>query len=317
MPVIFELKPNTRHAAKQRRGFLRFLASCVNSKFIYSTLKSRGVLAEVLPQLRLHTKKTGGFTLLEMLVVIALLAALATISLSAFDSTVDDSVVLMTQTEMVEISKALRNFKRDNGVYPRQGKYACNQLVTYADKFEVDSGGQKMVLYSPSANTAASDWIDWCESPANFWMLLNNPMVNFDGSSPDNEWNVNIARGWRGPYLSKQGGGLVKVCNTLLDDGTGSPIGCASADVIEVNSMADAFEHTFADNGNTMVWRACTEAGNTVCNDREKWGRPYLLFDMNNVNARVVSMGPDGHYDGVNATYPCSPNNDDLVLCLK
>ncbi|MDP2229928.1 hypothetical protein [Methylotenera sp.] len=29
MPVIFELKPNTRHAAKQRRGFLRYLGFAV------------------------------------------------------------------------------------------------------------------------------------------------------------------------------------------------------------------------------------------------------------------------------------------------
>lgn len=50
MPVMFELKPNTHHAAKQRRGFLRFLVSRVNNKFkcIYSTVKPREVLAEVL-----------------------------------------------------------------------------------------------------------------------------------------------------------------------------------------------------------------------------------------------------------------------------
>jgi len=33
MPVIFELQPNARHAAKQRRGFLRFLTIVVIATF--------------------------------------------------------------------------------------------------------------------------------------------------------------------------------------------------------------------------------------------------------------------------------------------
>ncbi|MDO9394890.1 MAG: hypothetical protein Q7T42_13030 [Methylotenera sp.] len=57
MPVIFELKPNARHAAKQRRGFLRFLGFAVNNKLqlMYSTVKTLAILAADL-QLSLKLK---------------------------------------------------------------------------------------------------------------------------------------------------------------------------------------------------------------------------------------------------------------------
>lgn len=225
--------------------------------------------------------KCGGFTLLEMLVVIALLGVVAGVVISALDSAVDDSLVPITQNEMVEIGKALRNFKRDNGDYP-----------------------------TPSHPADFSDLIAGTAS---------SPPTGYD------EWNINTSRGWRGPYVSKQGGGLVTVCSTLSADGTGSINSCTSTDVVpDVVGVADAFEHKPFDNGtpdnltdDTMVWRACADDTNVACNKREKWGGPYLLFDMQSEHPRIVSMGSDGKYDGVNTSDTCVPNNDDLVLCLK
>lgn len=230
-----------------------------------------------------------GFSLIELLAVIVVMAVIAGVAMSSLDGVEDVAGQQLTQTEMVEISKAIRKLKSDTGLYP-----------------------------NPS-------------HPADFTDLIDGtPEVPPTGFSP---FNKDVGRGWNGPYLSKQGSGLVHICDTLLSDGNGSPIDsdtstppveCIATDRIEVaNAMADSFQYKPYDNDtkedktdDTLVWRACDDATNSACDYREKWGRPYLLFDMDNENARIVSMGANGKYDGNNAN-KCLPNKDDLVLCLK
>lgn len=78
--------------------------------------------------------------------------------------------------------------------------------------------------------------------------------------------------------------------------------------------------------GCLLEWRRKADTSETRM---AKVGRPYLLFDLNDKNipsnARLVSMGPDGRYAGVNASNVCAPPEtpagaleqvDDLVLCL-
>ncbi len=53
----------------------------------------------------------------------------------------------------------------------------------------------------------------------------------------------------------------------------------------------------------------------------DPYGNPYLLEDMNTEDARVVSMGQNGLYEGENASNACLPNDasgvsDDRILCL-
>src|SRR5690606_9574612 len=110
------------------------------------------------------------------------------------------------KNEMLEIKKAIRQFKLDIGDYPA-GLH-----------------------------------------PADFAELTSKALPA--GLSA---WNPDMARGWRGPYLSSDGNGLVDVGKDLLDDGTGS---ITSGDLEEnLLGVADPFVHGPA--GNYLVWRDC------------------------------------------------------------
>lgn len=217
----------------------------------------------------------GGFTLLEMLVVIAILAALGGAMLLSADNLREGALRQVAQTEMQKVKQALLQYRQDIGDFP-----------------------------APS-------------HPADFAALYEQ------GSLPI--WDASTGRGWRGPYLSQAGEGLVDVGDDVVANGAGSPV--LGNTVTELRGVADPFVAAPTQLGN---YRACEEdednSPNTCLLDwrtatglstHSRWGRPYLLFDLGDRNkARLVSMGPDGIYGGVNATDACAPNADDLVLCL-
>jgi hypothetical protein len=131
-----------------------------------------------------------------------------------------------------------------------------------------------------------------------------------------------------------------------MADANSSPIHCANSALISnIKGLADPFMRekilnnnatptdNSDDNFSVLAWRACADA---TCDEREKYGSPYLLFDLDGAHPRIVSMGADGKYGGVNKTIPdttapdvCLPSTknldgtkndtglDDLVLCLK
>lgn len=236
---------------------------------------------------QLNTKINRGFTLIELLVVVALLGIVSLAVVLSFDDAEADTLLQISKSEMVEIRKALRQFKADNGKYPYQTHPAdFSQLTsrytdTQLDALALESADERLVQYSPDTR-----------------------------------------RGWRGPYLTSDGNGWVTVGKDLSANGDGSILTNTSPpDFTEVAGVADSFAHVPSVNG-LLKWRACTDApeSNAGCEPHSKWGRPYMLFDMDNGNARLVSMGPDGVYAGVNPEPDadlCAPYQDDLVMCLQ
>ncbi|MES2502472.1 MAG: prepilin-type N-terminal cleavage/methylation domain-containing protein [Pseudomonadota bacterium] len=212
-------------------------------------------------------KQSQGFTLLELLVVVALLGLISAAAVIGLDGVEKDAALQITKTEMIEIRKALRQFKQDVGRFP--------DTTHPADFSQVTSGS------------------------------LPDGLVTF---------SVDTARGWRGPYLTSEGNGSVTVGEDLQADGTGSIL--AGTSFPELAGVADEFAH-LPEANNLLAWRQCTDTANKACEYHSKFGRPYLLFDLEGETPRLVSMGEDGRYDGVNATDACVPNNDDLVVCLK
>lgn len=248
-------------------------------------------------------KNEAGFTLLELLVVIAILVALAGGVVLALGDVLDQSSTQVARTEMLEIKNALLRFRADTGFLPKQGPF---ELAAP----EIPCTGAA----NGSAPLPAGKTREWFCSPAHLGALYTDPLAGT--GHPLETWQPDTGRGWRGPYLTQQGEGLVDVGEGLLPDGTGSPV--AGAVLFEARGVADPFVGDPV--GNYLVWRMAPGLP-----PHARWGRPYFVFDLDDQGAsdpakeaRIVGIGPDGQYAGPSATDLCTPpaGSDDLVLCL-
>ena len=187
----------------------------------------------------------------------------------------DDAELTICKSEMQTIRQALLQFKQDMGVLPGQGKLAYSQLKK----------NNKLTSYKGNERRK------WFNSPANMTQLIVKPVDN--DSATRHDWNIDTRRGWRGPYLSQDGNGLVNV-------GTGTDY--ASGTLVEnVYAIGDAFDaHPV---GSYFEW---SNFAGTPFGEGTIHSRPYIFEDFDTSDARIVSMGPDGAYG----------NDDDLTLYL-
>lgn len=223
-----------------------------------------------------------GFTLIELLVVIVLIATLGYMVTSQLDDVGDHAKEQIARAEMANISKALKQYKRDVGDYPARQHAADFNFIFQAQEW--------------NAGTNTYDPID--------------------------EWDIETARGWRGPYLDNTGDGYVEVSVNLGFDGSGSPIGTPVL-TEPMHSVADPFARL--PDGIYFVWRPCATCDpfNGV-NGPEERGRPYYLFDLDQPKkARLVSAGPNGLLEtGTLAAANCADiygtaTGDDIILCMQ
>lgn len=140
-------------------------------------------------------RHAAGFTLLELLIVIALLATIAGATVLAYEDVQQQGRVDVTRTTLVELRKALLRFRRDSGSndLPGQGIYDCTDTA----------GGNPTLanpdlLFPPEAGPTDAERIAWCQSPANLWMLFADPLGE--------GWNPDTRRGWNGPYSQRRNG---------------------------------------------------------------------------------------------------------------
>jgi len=116
--------------------------------------------------MRIQSPRIQGFSLLELLVVVTLLAVLASVALLANDGVNDQAELDATRYEMAELRKALLQFRRNVGHFP------------------------------DAAGLIAAD---------NRLALLINCQATVAGVSYDagcDAWNPDTHRGWHGPYVS-------------------------------------------------------------------------------------------------------------------
>lgn len=220
-----------------------------------------------------------GFTLLELLIVVSIMATVAGAIVFSVGGIEQTSKRSLAVSEMQSIKDALLRFRRDTGKFPTQ------------------------------------------DNPADFLALYQQ--------QSEASWNIDTSRGWRGPYLTRKGEGLVDLGDNLKNDGNGNPSVIDTAAKTNVRSVADPFIHWPVKNGGYTRCRDsnadddCLLDWRTQASDprHQRWGRPYLVFELDSpANARLMSMGPNGRYEsaacaGV-ACEQCVLDGDDILLCL-
>ncbi len=110
-------------------------------------------------------KQKDGFTLVELLIVIAILAAMAAVAVSLLGGTSDKANEAVVLNDLAEIRKAIWQFRNDMGAPPH---YLAE------------------LMQSPDPNGANGGW---------WWREAGDPspaMYEFDPAT---------GRGWNGPYL--------------------------------------------------------------------------------------------------------------------
>ncbi|MAG16552.1 MAG: hypothetical protein CMJ21_00625 [Phycisphaerae bacterium] len=225
----------------------------------------------------IRSQHRRGFTVLELVVVIAILVALAGSAVMMMDRVEMQAESQITLGEMDEIKRAIVQFKKDTGFLPKQGPF---DLDTRAGGF--------VPLVNIPAFVPVAQKTAWFDSPANFWQLYENPLIGTGHALED--FNPVTARGWNGPYLSRRGEGLVDIGDNLQTDGSGSPT--AGVVLPQVYGVADPYVSTPI--GSYLVWRPSDGA-----TPYARWGRPYFLFDLDQDSlARIVGSGDNAIYEG-------------------
>lgn len=279
----------------------------------------------------------AGVTLLELLVVVALLAALAFVSTSAFDQAYDETHQQLARSEMQEIVKAIRQFKQDTGYYPGQGPFRLLANMDADGDYSCADDAVNSIGAVDIDSVGAADAVEWFESPANLLQLFVAPVLC--GEHPvsntyvlsvngDLQWNANTGRGWRGPYLKRQFE-FVDVGDGLALDGSGNPTDTnvvAGNHLLNLRGASDPFRFRPVFENSDVV---CDNPSDANClldweldfagTTQATHGRPYLYFldadvidDLaNNIDCApcLVSMGINGRYE--------QGDGDDIVMFIE
>jgi len=252
----------------------------------------------------------SGFTLLEMLVVAALLLVIAGGVVTSFRDVGSDATEQAARYQMQQLGKAIEAYYSDTGVIPSR-----------------DTPTDLSFLFVKPAS--AADWsIDYRRGWRGPYLSGHKYLyVDIGDDLAANGTSVDDSSSAGEPNLIASGG-----------------------DVIEsVIAIADPFDHYPVDNGVSrsrdgcytsdclFEWRKIEDDDSSRL---DRFGRPYLAIDLellqdNTIKpgaARLVSLGSNGVYEPNSCDYAetddeeddycskdllCSSSGDDIVLCLR
>jgi len=272
----------------------------------------------------------NGFTLIELLVVVSILAAIAfttTTSLQGIDSEVDDQ---LTQVELLEVAKAVRQFRADTGYFPKEGRFDLAATATITGNSSCEalhtelsgrSGGNPAAVLDVAgdlptyAPASCVDRVAWFYNAANLSQLSGIGIkTSLENAMP---WNSATARGWRGPYLDANAEGFVDIgrvdtvvatptSGTVYNDVPAIFTGGKKVPIDDyyVSRIVPSNSGNYSPEKHTLDWA----------------GRPILMFVEKNASAiaeKVVllSMGKNGQFDGY-VPNDCTPKGDDKIICI-
>ena len=250
-----------------------------------------------------------GFTLLELLLVVAILTVIAGGATLAFEDTEEDVQQRFVRSEMSEVVRALRAFKHDMGAWPRRGLFALTTDGGWVDETNADHW---------PAGVPATKRRAFLDAPGNLYQLV---------ARPDDPWVVAVleqvfgtgrvtdpdtGRGYRGPYLARSGERYVYVGPNLDIYGDGDPATGGTSDYLHVVGVADPFripKHAPP----LYRWEPALQAPT----ENLALGRPYLLFLAGALGPRLVCLGSNGDYDSSSTRINVGGVGDDLAVYLE
>jgi type II secretion system protein G len=98
----------------------------------------------------------GGFTLVELLIVIAIIAILAALVLAAAGSVQKKGARSRAEAEIAALEAALESFKADNGDYPSNSLAGSANLVSAL----MPTNGGKVYFEFKTKYTNSGGWVD-------------------------------------------------------------------------------------------------------------------------------------------------------------
>jgi prepilin-type N-terminal cleavage/methylation domain-containing protein len=136
-----------------------------------------------------HRRGNGGFTLIELTVVLAVIVTLALVLTPSITNFISDARVARTRTDTQTVASSIVQFYKDNGFFPQW---------SHASAGGPGSAGDRVDLLIGPGNTPAV-------AAANTWTtgttgaLVGQLMSNTPGYTLK---NATAQFGWNGPYLS-------------------------------------------------------------------------------------------------------------------
>ena len=264
---------------------------------------------------RLYRKLSHGFTLLEVLMVVSLLAIVGgaiVYSMTGIRSKVAED---LSDAEVSTVYKALKQFRRDTGYYPKQGPFAL-----LAQGGEIDPGNAD---HWPAFLTDkdSAERTKWFNHPANFYQLiLRDSPLKSTGHALES-FSIQAGRGWRGPYIKD---GVVSLI--VGDSEEYDPVADAHTPNTWTNSSWDAVGASlvtdlvllcdpFMGEISTLPVRQFGDKDNSTglhgTTVGDEFGRPYMYFPTDSA-VWFVGMGADRAYQGGNAS-----SDDELVYLVE
>ncbi|WP_289284073.1 MULTISPECIES: type II secretion system protein [unclassified Methylophaga] len=248
--------------------------------------------------------KQSGFTMLELVIVVAIMAIVAGSAIMSFGNTASDAQLQTTRYSMKQIAQAVEAFYSDNKnisvVFPPN-------RVTPAD----------LDFLFNKVDVSEAEWsVDYRQGWRGPYLKQAQYMY------------VDI-----GDDLKTNGSGYPQI----IDSNPHEAI-LAIPDSYEHYPVVDGVSKSFNDcpviNTSDCLFEWYSQASNADTRIN-KMGRPFLLFDLDFMNSRIpgdgipriVSLGPNGIYEPMSCDRSidgdctrdklCGSSGDDLVLCLR
>jgi type II secretory pathway pseudopilin PulG len=148
----------------------------------------------------------GGFTVLEIIVVLAVLAALGAIIAPSVVSMLTDADRTRAHGEAAKVASAMTRFVQDTGLWPFKNNTSANKVpAKQAGDFECLFGSQGSGFDTTSDGTAGDTWTSGtmnCAAISSVRDTIENHLItNTPAGAGTKAYVTTGGNAWRGPYL--------------------------------------------------------------------------------------------------------------------